>query len=447
MESEDRDISRETQKNQSISLDKLIEELERIDGLIKKKYTKTITVMFTDLKGSTSIGDSKGDIVSRRLIKKHNDIVLPIIAETKGVLVKTMGDGTLSYFDHAADAVSAAVRIQTEINNSNRSQQNDIPIELRIGLHTGTGIVEPNDIFGDVVNVASRFQSQADPGGIVISEKTYEALEDKNEFYCRHIKTTGLKGKKEAFKIFKVFWDEREIEQDKTCGIQPSVEDITSDTLFPPEIYGEVPALKEPATGAVSEDSILVQKARKLIAGNEFVELYLFCEEFMDSRSIQYTYQTLKRDLETKNKVETYLHGEKAIWFYKEKISVGRFPEADFPVTNQAFMRTPVIFGVRNGEAWLKVAGRGTGKMHSVELQCNARVETAKPDIEYPLGKFGKIIFASCFPFAYRFHKERFLVLSILNPEECFQRQFNIRLADIWQNFAVESERVIIIGR
>jgi class 3 adenylate cyclase len=204
------DDKRQTTNN----MDELLEERARLDKMLNEQFTRLITVMFTDLKGSTSIAESAGDLAARTMIKHHNDIVLPLIKEHNGVLVKTMGDGTMSYFDAAQDAVRAASGIQAAIDRFNLGKTLPQPILIRIGLHTGKGIVEENDIFGDVVNVASRFESSANPGEIYLSEETYNSLTNKGEIYCRFIKTTELKGKKEPFKIYKAFWNPKEAETD-----------------------------------------------------------------------------------------------------------------------------------------------------------------------------------------------------------------------------------------
>ena len=75
--------------------------------------------------------------------------------------------------------------------------------------------MEENDIFGDVVNVASRIESASNPGEIYLSEDTYNSLTNKSEIYTRFIKSTTLKGKKGEFRLYKAFWDEKEIELDK----------------------------------------------------------------------------------------------------------------------------------------------------------------------------------------------------------------------------------------
>jgi class 3 adenylate cyclase len=202
-------------KAEDVSLDKFLEEREKLDALFADKFTRFITVMFTDLKGSTTIAETEGDLVSRMVVKHQSDIILPAVKENNGVFVKSIGDGTLSYFENALDAVRAAVRIQKGMDALNMSKTFKFPVFMRIGMHSGKCVVEETDIAGDVVNTASRFESAADGGGILLSEDTYNALSDKSEIYCRFVKQVTLKGKKEPFNAYKAFWNPQEIELDK----------------------------------------------------------------------------------------------------------------------------------------------------------------------------------------------------------------------------------------
>jgi len=196
-------------------VEKYLAEREKLDLIFEEKFHKFITVMFTDLKGSTTIAENEGDIVSRMLIKSQNDILLPAIKANNGVFVKSIGDGSLSYFENALDAVRAAACIQKDMDALNMSKKFKFPVLMRIGMHSGKCVVEEKDIYGDVVNTASRFESAADAGGILLSEDTYNALSDKSEIYCRFVKQVTLKGKKDAFNAYKAFWNPQEIELDK----------------------------------------------------------------------------------------------------------------------------------------------------------------------------------------------------------------------------------------
>ena len=209
-------MSEHSKQPDGMDIGKLLEEKARLEGLIQDRYTREISVMFTDLKGSTSVADTQGDMAARLLIKRHNDILFPIIKKHKGTLVKTMGDGTMSYFDIPTDAVRASVEIQRSVDRYNQSGEAAVPIGIRVGISSGKGLVEKDDIFGDVVNVSSRFESLAEAGEIYISESTNAGLSDaKGEFYVKLTRTTQIKGKGGEFKVFKVFWNHREIEREK----------------------------------------------------------------------------------------------------------------------------------------------------------------------------------------------------------------------------------------
>ena len=441
---EDNRLPKKEHESVSADLDRLLEERERLDELIKKKFTKTITIMFTDMKGSSSIAESEGDVISRSLIKKHNDILLPVIRDNKGVLVKTMGDGTLSYFDQSDDAVRAAVRIQADIETFNHLHPGKTSILVRIGLNTGTSIVEKDDIFGDVVNVASRFQSIALPGEVYISENTYKSLDDKNCFYCKLIQETKLKGMKGIFKVYKVFWDPAEIERDQ------SQKDSTAEDAEGSE--GTI-TLEEFSRGGHTvgkeireEEARTLQKAQDLEKENELIELYLYYHQ-TKPKVILDIYRKLESDLENAGKIETRFNGEDALWIYKEIITMGRTPEADLPFTNKAISRVPICIGMKNGEGSLEIRSRGTGEIRPVEIERSGMKETVKPDIAYDLGKSGVIIFSVCFPVEYKVYRDRFIVLRILNPEECIKKHFNFELKDVWKNFEAESGKIVVIGK
>jgi class 3 adenylate cyclase len=201
--------------DQKYSIEQLLDQKSRLEALLKKEFTRLITVMFTDIVGSTSWTEEAGDMAGRMSLKELNDIILPLISAHNGVLVKTMGDGTLSYFNAAQEAVRCAVAIQRGVDGYNREREAKSPHLIRIGLHSGNGIVESNDIFGDVVNVASRIETLAPPGGIYISEDTLSRLADKSEFNVVFHKTATIKGKKEVFKLYTVAWKDRDAEHDE----------------------------------------------------------------------------------------------------------------------------------------------------------------------------------------------------------------------------------------
>ena len=197
-------------KSDNIDLEELLRQKEKLDSIIRRKFTKIITVMFTDLSGSTRLSEELGDLTWRAALRRHNDILFPIIEKHHGHLVKTMGDGTMSYFDEAPDAVRAAVDIQIAIRTHNHTKV-DPPFLIRCGLNTGMGIVEKTDVYGDVVNVAQRYESLASPQEIFISDDTFAMVKDSPGICVFFLKEANLKGKAGPQKVYKVLWDENDI--------------------------------------------------------------------------------------------------------------------------------------------------------------------------------------------------------------------------------------------
>ena len=185
-------------------IEKILEERLKLDKVLQSEFSKQVTVMFTDIKGSTSFYERRGDIAGRVMVHRHNSIVLPAIKDNKGTLLKTIGDATMSLFHDPADAVMSAQQIQVKLREDNEGKPEKEQIHVRVGLNYGTGLVEDNDVYGDVVNVASRVESLADADQILITGDLYKKVRNNDEFIFRYVETTKVKGKKEPFKVYRI---------------------------------------------------------------------------------------------------------------------------------------------------------------------------------------------------------------------------------------------------
>jgi TolB-like protein/class 3 adenylate cyclase/predicted negative regulator of RcsB-dependent stress response len=137
---------------------------------------KLTTIVAMDVVGYSRLMeiDEKGTL--DRLKDTRSNIVAPAIARHCGRTIKLMGDGTLVEFSSVVRALQCAVDIQRELAAHNASVGERHNLLLRIGLHLGDVIVEGSDIYGDGVNVASRLESIAQPGGIVLSKQVYDHI-------------------------------------------------------------------------------------------------------------------------------------------------------------------------------------------------------------------------------------------------------------------------------
>ena len=121
--------------------------------------------------------DEEGTLTA---LKAHRrEIVDPKIAEYRGRIVKTTGDGALVEFASAVEAVRCALEIQQLMAERNSSVSEDRRIEFRIGINIGDVIIDEGDVYGDGVNIAARLETLANPGSICIADSAYQQIEGK----------------------------------------------------------------------------------------------------------------------------------------------------------------------------------------------------------------------------------------------------------------------------
>src|SRR5205814_8029809 len=124
--------------------------------------------------------DEEGTL--ERLKALRRELLDPQIAEHKGRIVKTTGDGLLVEFASVVDAVRCAVAVQQAMPERNTSVGADNRIELRIGINLGDVIVEGADLYGDGVNIAARIEALADTGGVLVSNTVHDHVPDRLPF-------------------------------------------------------------------------------------------------------------------------------------------------------------------------------------------------------------------------------------------------------------------------
>ncbi len=137
------------------------------------KSQKDVTILFTDIEDSTLYWHTHGDLAGRLMVDRHNRILFPIVKKFRGRIIKTIGDSIMAMFKRPKDALNAAIAMQ-QVLREEREKDPDFPIKIRIGIHTGKAIVEHNDVYGDIVNVAARVEGQSKGNGIALSSKTVE---------------------------------------------------------------------------------------------------------------------------------------------------------------------------------------------------------------------------------------------------------------------------------
>ncbi len=134
--------------------------------------------MFTDIVGYTALTQAD-ESTALKLLERHNGLLRPFFPRFHGREIKTEGDKFLVEFDSALDATTCAVELQRLLYEHNLSAGADAKIVIRIGIHLGDVVHTGDDILGDSVNIASRIEPLATPGGICVTEPVYSQVRNK----------------------------------------------------------------------------------------------------------------------------------------------------------------------------------------------------------------------------------------------------------------------------
>src|SRR5215469_9714562 len=126
-------------------------------------------ILAADVAGYSRLMGKDEEGMHAALSALRREVTEPNIAEHRGRIVKTTGDGLLAEFPSIVDAVRCAVELQREMALRNENLAKERHIEFRIGINLGDVIIDEEDVYGDGVNIAARLEALAEPGGICVS--------------------------------------------------------------------------------------------------------------------------------------------------------------------------------------------------------------------------------------------------------------------------------------
>jgi adenylate cyclase len=157
--------------------------------------------MFTDIVGYTALTQSD-ESATIRLLEDHRALIRPIFASYGGHEIKTVGDAFLIEFGSALDATLCAIAVQSALNDRRLTRGDKLA--LRIGIHVGDVIEKEGDVLGDAVNIASRIEPLAEPGGVCVSEQVYDQVKSKVPYPLVRTAARELKNVSEPVDVYKV---------------------------------------------------------------------------------------------------------------------------------------------------------------------------------------------------------------------------------------------------
>jgi adenylate cyclase len=141
--------------------------------------------------------------------RHRHAIFAPRARQYSGRIVKTTGDGALVEFSSVVDAIRFAIEVQTDLERDNAGRETDRQFRYRIGINVGDIVLKDGDIYGDSVNIASRLQEFAEPGGICVAGSTLEHVRGKLDLSIQPLGVKQVKNIAEPLAIFKVALDEK----------------------------------------------------------------------------------------------------------------------------------------------------------------------------------------------------------------------------------------------
>jgi adenylate cyclase len=159
--------------------------------------------MFTDIVGYTKMTQTD-ESLALELLEEQKKILRSCLMLHGGTEVKTMGDAFLIEFRSALDALSCAVEVQRSLRMRNVDSPPSRRLDVRIGIHLGDVVHRAGDVFGDAVNVASRIEPIAEPGGICLSQQVYDHVRNKSEVRLMSVGEKTLKNVDVPVAVYRV---------------------------------------------------------------------------------------------------------------------------------------------------------------------------------------------------------------------------------------------------
>src|SRR5439155_12817825 len=164
---------------------------------------KLAAIMFTDMVGYSALSQ-RDEKLAQELLEEHRRLLREIFPRFNGTEIKTIGDAFLVEFGSALEAAQCAIEIQRTLAKRDADASADRQIQVRIGVHIGDVVHRGGDVYGDGVNIASRIEPVAGPGGICVSMDVERQIRNALEARFEKIGSADLKNIKLPMDLFRI---------------------------------------------------------------------------------------------------------------------------------------------------------------------------------------------------------------------------------------------------
>ncbi len=190
----------------ALTLTELIKLQDEIERETRARYEKPVTLVFTDVAGSTAYFERHGDAAGRALLQRHLDMLDDVIGLHQGRVVDTAGDGAFCTFQRLLPAVLAMSELQSTIAADNGRRSSEHRLGLRIGIHAGEVLTDGVIVTGDAVHMAARVSNTANAGEIHLTQSTMMQLPPAFRVRCKPLPAARLKGFSENVPLASLEW-------------------------------------------------------------------------------------------------------------------------------------------------------------------------------------------------------------------------------------------------
>ena len=193
-----------------------MEASETLPGTPPSQVRLLAAIMFADMTGYTAMMQ-EDEQRAKILRDRQRQTLENFIPAHNGKIIQYFGDGTLSIFDSAINAVRSAIEIQKEL-------QKEPKVSLRIGIHSGDIVYDHQGVYGDSVNLASRIEALSVPGAVLISEKVFDEVKNQREIHTKSLGKFTLKNVKQRVEVFAIANEDLVIPSPAQVGVKAGSE-------------------------------------------------------------------------------------------------------------------------------------------------------------------------------------------------------------------------------
>lgn len=181
-----------------------------------QQVRRLAAIMFADMSGYTALMQDDEE-KAKRLRDRQRQVLEHLIPAHHGTIIQYFGDGSLSIFGSAIDAVKCAADIQKELRKEPK-------VPLRIGLHSGDIVYDAQGVYGDCVNLASRIEALSVPGAVLISDKVFDEVKNQQEIKTQSLGKFNLKNVKRQVEVYALISEGLAVPTAAQTGIRAGAE-------------------------------------------------------------------------------------------------------------------------------------------------------------------------------------------------------------------------------